>query len=152
MSASAEPLSCSNGHVISVAACLLVWLGTAAPCGAQQPSPPSSRPRLLPDRSQEDWSVLCNRGLRIDPWDRVKCVRLGSGRSYLSFGGELRSSFELYRNESWGAAPPDGNGYALDRVMGHADVHIGAHVRAFAELQSGLSFGHRRPQAGDRPG
>jgi hypothetical protein len=148
MSGSAEPLSFSNGQLISVAACLLVWLGTAAAGGAQQSSPPSSRPRLLPDRSQEDWSVLSNRALRTDPWDRVKYVPLGSGRSYLSFGGELRSSFELYRNENWGAAPQDGSGYALNRLMGHADVHIGEHVRAFAEVQSGLSFGRT---GGPRP-
>jgi len=142
MLASAEPLSFSNSQVISVAACLVSWLGSAAPCNGQ------ARPQLLPDRSQEDWSGLCNGALRNDRWDRVKCVRLGQGQSYLSFGGELRSSFELYRNESWGAAPQDGNGYALNRVMGHADVHIGEHVRAFAELQSGLSFGRN---GGPRP-
>ena len=75
-------------------------------------------------------------------------MRLGQGQSYLSFGGELRSSFELYRHENWGAAPQDGNGYALNRLMGHADVHIGEHVRAFAELQSGLLFGRN---GGPRP-
>ena len=143
---------------ISLAACLLSWLGTAAPCRGQvQASPrdcekvndtPSSRPQFLLDRSQEDWSVLCNRALRIDRWDRIKYVRLGQGQSYLSFGGELRSEYDVYRNENWGAAPQDDNGYSLNRLMGHADVHIGEHVRAFAELQSGLSFGRN---GGPRP-
>ena len=142
MSGSAAPLSFSNAQGISAAVCLLSWLGSAAPCEGQV------RPRFLPDRSQEDWSVLRDPALRSDRWDRVKYVRLGQGESYLSFGGELRSSFELYRNENWGAAPPDGNGYALNRLMGHADVHIGAHVRAFAELQSGLPFGRN---GGPRP-
>lgn len=130
---------------ISVAACLLSWLGIAAPCRGQvQTSPrdcekvndtPSSRPQFLLDRSQEDWSVLCNRALRIDRWDRIKYVRLGQGQSYLSFGGELRSEYDVYSNENWGAAPQDDNGYSLNRLMGHADVHIGEHVRAFAELR-----------------
>ena len=149
----------------SLAACLLSWLGTAAPCRAQvvasnAPPPssprdcekvndtPSNRPQFLLDRSQEDWSVLCNRALRTGPWDRVKYVRLGHGQSFLSLGGELRSTFEVYSNYNWGAGPQDGNGYSLNRLMGHADVHIGEHVRAFAELQSGLPFGRH---GGPRP-
>jgi hypothetical protein len=151
---------------ISLAACLLGLLGTAAPCRGQSPpsnvrqtspSPldcgevndkPLSRPQFHLDRSEEDWSALCDRGLRIDPWDRVKYVPLGQRRSFVSFGGELRSTFEVYSNYNWGAGPQDGNGYFLNRLMGHADARIGDHVRAFAEFQSGLPFGRN---GGHRP-
>jgi hypothetical protein len=151
---------------VSLAACLSGLLGTSAPCWGQslpsssQPPPPShrdceevtdrpsGRPQFLLDRSEEDWSALCNPALRIEPWDRVKYVRVGQGRSFLSFGGELRSAFEVYDSYNWGAGPQDGNGYSLNRLMGHVDAHIGEHVRAFAEIQSGLPFGRN---GGPRP-
>ncbi len=151
---------------ILLAACLSSLLGTAPPCWGQslssntQPPPPLprgceevntsplSRPQFLVDRSEEDWSALCNTALRIDPWDRVKYVRVGARRSFLSFGGELRSAFEAYGNYNWGAGPQDGNGYFLNRLMGHVDAHIWEHVRAFAELQSGVPFGRN---GGPRP-
>ena len=151
---------------ISLVVCLSSVLGTAAPCWGQSlpsnappPSPlpqdckeananPLSRPPFHLDRSDEDWSALCNRTLRIDPWDPVKYVRIGDGRSFFSFGGELRSAFEVYDNYNWGAGPQDGNGYSLNRLMGHVDAHIGEHVRAFAEIQSRLSFGRN---GGPRP-
>jgi alginate export protein len=109
---------------------------------------PLSRPHFLPDRSEEDWSALCNPALRIDPWDAVKYVRVGEGQSFLSFGSELQSAFELYDNYNWGAGPQDGNGYFLNRLMAHVDAHMGTHVRVFAELQSGLPFGRN---GGPRP-
>jgi hypothetical protein len=151
---------------VSLAACLSSLLGTAASCWGQslpsntQPPPPLprdceevndrplSRPQFSLDRSEEDWSALCNPALRIDPWDPVKYVRVGKRRSFLSFGGELRSAYEVYSNYNWGAGPQDGNGYFLNRLMGHVDAHIGEHVRAFAELQSGLEFGRN---GGPRP-
>jgi len=149
-----------------LAACLFSLLGTVAPCwGQSSASPPQrplpvpedckavnaspwNRPQFLLDRSGEDWSVLCNRTLRIDPWDPVKYLRVGEGRSFLSFGGEVRSAFEVYDNYNWGAGPQDGNGYSLNRLMGHVEAHIGDHLRAFAEIQSGLPFGRN---GGPRP-
>ena len=151
---------------VSLAVCLSSVLGTGAPCWGQSlpsnappPSPlpqdckeanasPLIRPQFHLDRSDEDWSALCNRTLRNDPWDPVKYVRVGDGPSFLSFGGELRSTFELYDNYNWGAGPQDGNGYSLNRLMGHIDAHLGEHVRAFAEVQSGLPFGRN---GGPRP-
>jgi hypothetical protein len=75
-----------------------------------------------------------------DPWDRVKHIALG-GSSYVSFGGELRGSYERYRNYNWGSGRQDPNGYYLNRIIGHADLHLGPRVRVFAEFQSGLEFG-----------
>lgn len=109
----------------------------------------SSRPAYQLDRSEEDWSGICSQTTTHDDfWDPLKCVSLGRPFWYVSFGGELRGSYELYHNYSWGSGPQDGNGYYLNRLMGHADFHLGPSVRIFAELQSGLEFGRN---GGPRP-
>ncbi len=109
----------------------------------------SSRPVYQLDRSEEDWSGLCRQANgRVDLWDPLKCVELGRPYWYASFGAELRGSYEVYRNYNWGSGPQDGNGYYLNRVIGHADFHLGPSARIFAELQSGLEFGRN---GGPRP-
>ena len=108
-----------------------------------------SRPDYQLDHSEEDWSSLCRQATgHNDLWDPLKCVGLGRQLWYVSFGGELRGSYELYRNYNWGSGPQDGNGYYLNRLIGHADFHLGRPVRIFAELQSGLEFGRN---GGPRP-
>ena len=107
-----------------------------------------SRPEYQLDRSEEDWSSLCDPAARgDDPWDRVKYVAFGRSR-YVSLGGELRGSYEGYRNYRWGSGLQDPNGYYLNRLIGHADLHLGPRVRMFAEFQSGLEFGRN---GGPRP-
>ena len=73
---------------------------------------------------------------------------LGRPFWHVSFGAELRGSYEGYRNYSWGSGPQDGNGYYLNRLISHGDFHLGPSVRIFAELQSGLEFGRN---GGPRP-
>jgi hypothetical protein len=108
----------------------------------------ASRPDYQLDRSEEDWSGLCDPAMRgDDPWDRVKYVALGRS-SYVSFGGQLRGSYERYGNYNWGNGPQDADSYYLNRLMGHADLHLGLRVRVFAEFQSGLEFGRN---GGPRP-
>lgn len=149
----------------SVGLCLAYLLGASVPCWSQmlpstQPSRRSSSdcphvsdatassPNYQLDRSEEDWSRLCDPAARgADPWDPFKYIELGRS-SYVSFGGELRSSYELYRNYSWGGGHQDPNGYYLNRLIGHADIHPGPRVRVFAEFQSGLEFGRN---GGPRP-
>jgi hypothetical protein len=108
----------------------------------------AGRPDYQLDRSEEDWSSLCDPAVRGgDPWDPLKYVEFGRS-SYVSFGGELRASYELYRNYSWGSGLQDPNGYYLNRLINHADAHLGPRVRVFAEFQSGLEFGRN---GGPRP-
>ena len=57
------------------------------------------------------------------------------------FGGELRQQFERFANEEWGSAPPDDNGYWLQRYMMHAGAALGERVRTFVELKSGIESG-----------
>lgn len=66
----------------------------------------------------------------------------------LSFGAELRSSYETYRDYNWGSGPQSDNGYYLNRLIGHANFHLGPSVRVSTELQSGLEFGRN---GGPRP-
>jgi len=83
-----------------------------------------------------------------DLWDPFKCVELRRPFWYASFGAELRGSYEVYRDYNWGSGPQDRNGYYLNRLIGHADFHLGQSARIFAELQSGLEFGRN---GGPRP-
>lgn len=110
----------------------------------------SSRPVYQLDRSEENWSGLCRHvnGRQDDLWDSLKCFELRRPFWYASFGAELRGSYEVYRNYNWGSGPQDRNGYYLNRLIGHADFHLGPSVRIFTELQSGLEFGRN---GGPRP-
>jgi Alginate export len=110
----------------------------------------SSRPVYQLDRSEENWSGLCRHvnGRQDDLLDPLKCVELRRPFWYASFGAELRGSYEVYRNYNWGSGPQDRNGYYLNRLIGHADLHLGPSVRIFAELQSGLELGRN---GGPRP-
>ena len=161
-SANARPFAIGILLVACLAAVLSVspscW-GAAVTSDIQHPQPAPSgcadgngsvsrRPHYRLDRSEEDWSALCNRAASADFWDPAKYIRVGKSESFLSFGGELRSTYEMYQQYNWGSGPQDDNGYSLNRLMGHADAHLGNHVRVFAELQSGLPFGRN---GGPRP-
>lgn len=66
----------------------------------------------------------------------------------LSIGGELRERYEYASNVNWGAGTSDPNGYWLHRAMLHADLHLGASLRAFGQLKSGVVHGR---EGGPRP-
>jgi Alginate export len=110
--------------------------------GPQVTAGGSGMPDYQLDRSEEDWSGLCRQANgRDDFWDPLKCIGLGRPFWYVSFGAELRGSYEVYRNYNWGSGPQDCNGYYLNRLISHGDFHLGPSVRIFAELQSDLEFG-----------
>ncbi|HET9412713.1 MAG TPA: alginate export family protein [Pseudolabrys sp.] len=111
------------------------------PDGPEGTAEALTRPAFRLDRSEEDWSAFCLPTRRDDRWDPAKCLGPSEGPWFVSFGGELRSSYEIYRNYNWGSGFQDRNGYYLNRLMGHADLHLGARVRLFAEFQSGLEVG-----------
>jgi hypothetical protein len=99
--------------------------------------------------AEDNSGDLCPQAIKSgDFWDPLKCVRLGAPLWYVSFGAELRSSYERYGNYNWGSGPQDRNGYYLNRIIGHADFHFGRTVGIFAEVQSGLEFGRN---GGPRP-
>ena len=106
---------------------------------AQQIVPAPDRSyRLL--RSDEDWSFICDKKLRSDFWDPIKCIPLRKTDKnwFLAFGGEARETWEQIGNDNWGQSAIM-NGYLNERYMLCADLHYGPNVRTFLELKSGIS-------------
>jgi Alginate export len=93
-------------------------------------------------RFNEDWSVLKDSSIKkADFTDNLKYLKLSkNGNSYISVGGELRSLYEVYRNDNWGAAQKDANGYILNKIQVHTALHIGSRVRLFAQLKSATNI------------
>jgi len=84
----------------------------------------------LRDSSNSDW------------YDKMKYTSLNKSRTdYLSVGGEVRYQYFRFKNEDWGDAPTDEDGFTLSRYLVHADVHINQSLRMFVQLQSSLSDG-----------
>jgi hypothetical protein len=81
---------------------------------AQQivPAPAPDRSYMLL-RSDEDWSLLCDKKLRIDFWDPIKCIPLRKTDKnwFVTFGGEARETWEQIGNDNWGQSPIM-NGYS----------------------------------------
>src|SRR5262245_15020421 len=117
----------------------------AAPASppTQAPSPtPSPRPQYRQLRYEEDWSSLRGATQRTEAFDRIKYIPLNApGDWYLSIGGEVREQYEAYRNPAWGQELVDNSGYFLQRVMLHADLHMGRRMRTFVQIKRGQETG-----------
>ncbi len=107
-----------------------------------------------PLRYDEDFSVLRDPSKRDDPLDGLKFIPLSSAADdWLTFGGEGRLRYEYYRHSLWGQGPQDDNGYWLERLMLHADLHLGESLRLFTQVKSGWEDGRvggPRPTDEDR--
>jgi hypothetical protein len=87
----------------------------------------------------EDWSGIHNSPHNTNFLDDIKDIALGEGGdSYVSFGGEIRETYERFHNPNFGLQPQDPAGYLLQRYLVHADVHANASMRAYVELLSAL--------------
>jgi hypothetical protein len=122
---------------------MVFWLFTVlgVPSGislqAQSTCPNPPEYELL--RQDEDYSYLRNDACKLDRWDFLKYVRLGSsGDSFLTIGGEAREWYEVFRNALWGVGPQDDNGYLLQRLSVYGDFHVNSHIRFFAQLTSDI--------------
>lgn len=116
------------------AGCMLVLLFVTG-CFAQ------SIPAFKSLRYDEDYQFL-KKDSSINWYRKTKYHALSqSGDTYISFGGEIRYQYFRFKNEEWGAAPEDKDGYLLTRYLGHADFHTGKYFRAFVQLQSSLANG-----------
>jgi len=109
----------------------------------QTPSPSPAPPPYQQQRYDEDWSYLRNTELQTDPLDRLKYIPFNDRGWYVSLGGEARARYEYFSEFAFGAGPQDSNGYFLQRYLFHADWHLGKHVRAFTQLQSGIENGRK---------
>jgi hypothetical protein len=93
-------------------------------------------PAFKPLRYNDDYSFLA--GDTTHNWYKsIKYIRLsGNGRSFLSFGGDFRYQYFYTKNESFGDDPKDIDGYTLNRLLVHGDLHVGKGFRTFLQLQS----------------
>ncbi len=98
-------------------------------------------------RFNEDYSALKDSTRTF--YNRLKYLPLSeSGRTYVSFGGELRAELDRAQHEDWGASNVDNNIFLLQRYQLHADLHLSGRVRIFGQLRSGLENGRKK---GPRP-
>ncbi len=100
-----------------------------------------SIPAFKPLRYDEDYTLLKNDG-SYSWYKKTKYNPLSKKReTYISFGGEVRYQYFYFKNEDWGEAPKDKDGYILTRYLAHADFHAGKYFRSFVQLQSSFANG-----------
>jgi hypothetical protein len=97
---------------------------------------------IKPLRFDEDYSFLLNDTSKKSIYTKLKAVPLNSGKTfYVTFGGEVRYQYNLFRNEEWGDLKADKKGFILIRHMLHSDVHLGKQVRLFAQVKANFEEG-----------
>jgi hypothetical protein len=92
-------------------------------------------------RYDEDYSGLKNDTLRNYYTQAKYCPLDKNGNTFFSFGGDVRQQYFYIKNEDWGVAPKDKDGYVFSRLLAHADFHAGKYFRSYIELQSSLANG-----------
>lgn len=98
------------------------------------------RPVVLPNRWQEDWSVLADPAVPRNPGDALKYVAVGPGGDhYLTFGALLRERVESNDAPAFGIGRDDDT-YLLQRLQVHAGLHWGAPWLAFVQLEDARPF------------
>ncbi|MBW8724325.1 MAG: alginate export family protein [Inquilinus limosus] len=127
-----------------------VWAGMLAaiallPGAAAQEATAPARPKIQMNRWQEDWSVLADPALRTWPFDALKYIPLWAGnpQTYLSFGATLRERFEINDAPGFGTGGSKGDGYLLQRLQIHADLHFNENWRFFVQLEDARAFDKR---------
>jgi len=92
-------------------------------------------------RYDEDYSNLKDSSRNL--YNRFKFLPItGSGKSYVTFGGEMRGEYGGKFNEDW--IKNQGYNYSvLQRYSLYSDIHLGMRLRVFAQLNSALETGSK---------
>ena len=61
--------------------------------------------------------------------------------AYLSLGGELQERYQNLHHYEFGLSEFKDDDYLLQRVLLHADLHLGKHFRTFVQFGSHYVFG-----------
>jgi hypothetical protein len=96
-----------------------------------------------------NWSFLKDPSQRTDFFDPIKYIPIGNGDSFISFGLEYRIEYERYTAYNFDMGPQDRNGYLMQRLLTHMDLHFTKHVRVYTEFQ--FDYSNYR-NGGPRPG
>ena len=135
--------------VCAAAAGAVLALATALPAVGQTPAAPP-RPAFQVVRFNENWAVL-RQGVAPARLDKLKYVPLaGGGSFYASLGGQVRARSEVVDDFMLTDSPLNEDAFELVRVLLHADVHLGPHLRAFVEGKHAMAFDRALP-GGRRP-
>lgn len=124
-------------RALLIAAILLIWTNSVWSADEEAKAP--TRPAFQSNRWQEDWSPLRDPMLRTQPYDYLKYISL-SPVSYLSLGLTLRERFESVGDPAFGLSKFPSDGYLLQRLQPHADLHFNEDWRFFIELEDVRAF------------
>jgi hypothetical protein len=99
---------------------------------------PPTRPAILPNRWEEDWSVLADPRVPREPFDNLKYMLFSPDdpKTYLSLGADIRERFEANDVANFGVTPNRNNDYLISRTEWHADLHIADQVQVFTQFES----------------
>ncbi len=93
-------------------------------------------------RYDEDWSHVPPGGTAEEPFDALKNIPIGrEGIVWLSLGGQVRERVEGWDGFNFGAtgAADDDDLFLLQRVLFHADLHVGENLRFFVMGKSAVA-------------
>jgi len=130
------PASWRAVRFIAAIAVFLPWPVHAEDTNSGTTTP--TRPSIMFNRWEEDWSVLADPRVQRQPLDSWKYIPLSpfDPKTYLSFGGDFRERFEANNAVNFGIAPNHNQNYVISRSEAHADLHIADEVQVFIQLQS----------------
>jgi len=119
-------------------ASLSLAVGGAAHGQSTAPAVPQP-PAYTVVRWNENYSYL-KTAPKTDLFDPIKYIPLGPDDWYLSLGGQYRFRYEYYNNVNFApaGAAQDDDGYYLNRLMVHADLHMGPMFRVFAQGKASM--------------
>src|SRR6202050_3878933 len=97
-----------------------------------------TRPAILSNRWEEDWSVLADPRVPREPFVSLKYIPLSPGdpKTYLSLGADSRERFEANDTAGFGIAPNRNNDYLISRTDWYADLLIADQVQIFTQFES----------------
>jgi hypothetical protein len=121
---------------IAVIAVLLPWPVQAQTSNSATTTP--TRPSIMFNRWEEDWSVLADPRVPKEPLDSFKYIPLSAydPKTYLSLGGNLRERFEANNAANFGTGANHNQNYVISRSDAHADLRIADQLQVFVQLQS----------------
>ena len=108
-----------------------------------EPAVVAQRPKILPNRWQEDWSALADPRIERERFDNLKYIPLSNEDpgTYLSLGLNGRGRVETNRGEFFGTPPSYEGEWLLSRLEAHADLRLGKHIQVFTQVQSAYAPG-----------
>jgi hypothetical protein len=111
----------------------------------------ATRPTIMANRWQEDWSLLANPAVPRLPGDELKYIRLDRNNraTYLSLGATIRERFEYNAAPVFGTTARSADGWLIDRTQVHADLRLGSNWQVFAQLEDARTVDKAVPGPAD---